>query len=330
MRHTLLLAMLVATLAVPSSSAAGPAFVPSPRQAFEGFTAINAPRADVPIGALWIDGYGPTGDAAAPDNLETVRSLNGVTIDKGLQLALTAGLFNLLGIEPRLRDKYTARFTDLTIVRVKDVAKLSGPKGEPRIVAALKAASVTVSTEGEIGLNARTIGWNQREIEGSTANGRTRNYAIEGRDLFVAVRVATPKLVTGPIQLLEIAGNEGAQARARLEDYLIVMQPVRCASAKETECGPASFGVAKLNSYPPSAPAEQVPASAEGETRLPLPVPIADEKGGLYDAVMVRWVASCSVRRSEGCRKEPRLQARLVGSRLEDLGKLNASGWASH
>ena len=322
------LAGLSFCLVLPLSALhAAPSFVPSPRQAFEGFSAINAPRPELPVGALWIDGYGPTGEPASPDNLETVRSLNGVTIDKGLQLALTAGLFNLLGIEPRLRDRYTARFTDLTIVRVKDVSRLPGPRGEPRILEGLKAGTVLVSTDGEIGLNARTIGWQQRDVEATTANGRTRNYAIEGRDLFVAIRVATPKLILGEARELDIIRVSDQEASARLDDYLIVMRGNSCPPPAEQQCAPASFGITKLNSFPASAPAEQVAPNRESEARLSLPVPVADENGSLFDAVTIRWIAPCAVQKAPHCAKQPRLLARFEGMRLEDLKSPDAKGW---
>jgi hypothetical protein len=308
-------------------AAAAPAFVPSPRQAFEGFVAINAPRPEVPVGAIWIDGFGPTGAAASADNLETVRSLNGVTIDKSLQLQLTAGLLTLLGVEPRLRDRYTARFTDLTIVRVKDVLKLDGPKGEPRIVEAVKAASIIVSTDGEVGLNGRMIGWQPRELDASTTNARTRNYAIEGRDLFIAMKVATPTLVSGKERLLEVESRGLNEASARIGDYWIAIKTSRCGAPTGKANCPASYGIAKLNSFPLSTPPEQIGARLDAETKLPLPVPIADEQGGLFDAVMVRWVAPCTVRKADHCRKEPRLVTRFVGLRLEDLKSPDAKGW---
>jgi hypothetical protein len=315
------------TLGSSPLGAAAPAFVPSPRQAFEGFVAINAPRPEVPVGALWIDGFGPTGPAASADNLETVRSLNGVTMDKGLQLQLTAGLFSLLGVEPRLRDRYTARFTDLTIVRVKDISRLEGPKGEPRITEAVKAASIIVSTDGEIGLNGHTIGFQQREIEVSTSNGRTRNYAIEGRDLFIAMKVATPTLVTGTEQPLEVERRAPDEASARIGDYWITIKTALCPPPAQSAICPATYGITKLNSFPFSTPPEQINASLEAETRLPLPVPVADERGGLFDALMVRWIAPCTVRKADHCRKDPRLVARFVGLRLEDLKSPQAKGW---
>ncbi len=323
-RPGLSLLLTSALLAAPAEAA--PSFVPSPRQAFEGFVAINAPRPDVPVGALWIDGYGPTGEAATPDNLETVRSLTGVTIDRGLQLSLTIGLFNMLGIEPRLRDHYTARFTDLTIVRVKDIARLTGPKGEPRIFEALKAGSVIVSTDGEMGLNGRTLGWQLRNFEATTANGRTRNYAIEGRDMFVAVRVVTPKLVAGKERELDIA-QAANKASARIGDYLVVMDGGNCSPAADRQCIPASAGVIKLNSYAISAPAEQMALDSNATARIGLPVPVADEMGGLFDALIVRWIAPCAIRNKPQCGKRPRLFAHFEGTRLEDLRSPHGKGW---
>lgn len=306
---------------------AAPTFVPSPRQAFDGFVAVNAPRPEVPVGALWIDGFGPTGEGASADNLETVRSLNGMTIDKGLQLALTAGIFGLLGIEPRLRDRYTARFTELTIVRVKDVSRLAGPKGEPRIIEALKAASIVVSTDTEVGLNGRGNAGALRAVDVSTTNARTRNYAIEGRDLFVAIRVATPTLVSGKERMLEVVGDSGKEAKARINDYLIVIPTTQCPPPGEQHSCPASYGITKLNTFPASAPPEQVSANSDAETKVLLPVPVADDDGGLFDALMLRWIAPCSVRKADHCRKEPRLLVRFVGLRLEDLKSPDAKNW---
>lgn len=121
-----LLALIGATVLLagrPASSASG--FAPNPRQAYPGFVGINPPRADVPVGAPWIDGYGSTGDGASPDNLETVKSLSALSIDKNLQLDLDIGILGLLGIDPKVHDHYVAHFSDISIVRVKDVSRLS-------------------------------------------------------------------------------------------------------------------------------------------------------------------------------------------------------------
>lgn len=180
--------------AMLTSSCAGsavPEFVPSPRQAFEGFVALNPPRGNVPVGALWLNGHGAIGTGAAADNLETIQSVSGVTIDKELQIELSIGVLDMLGVNPKLRDSYTARFTNLSIVRVKDTARLPNPSDKPRIVEALKAGSLTVTSnlKLEMGADKSTA---VKGLRASAVGARARTYAIEGRDLFIAVKIAKP------------------------------------------------------------------------------------------------------------------------------------------
>lgn len=326
MRRLLPLTALVG-VSLHSAAPASPAFVPSPKQAFDGFVAINAPRPDVPVGALWIDGYGPVGAAAGPDNLETVRSLNGMTIDKGFQVNLSLGLLQLLGIDPRFRDRLTARFTDLAIVRVKDIAKLAGPKGEPRIIEAIKAASIVVSSDGELGLNGRSVGWNVQDIDGQGTSGRTRSFSIEGRDMFIAIRVATHELVRGPEQELDLHPAAARDLATTLEDYEVRVRDGACDASLSGPCPSPSFSIVKLSTHPAEAPTEHVAAAEDGDSQLSLPVPVADDRGGLFDAVRLRWIPACAVRKADGCRKRPRLFTQFIGTRLTEVKRPQAHDW---
>ena len=310
---------LSAAIGLSTSACAGasPSFAPSARQAFEGFVGINPPRAEVPVGALWIEGYGPTGEPAPADNVETVRSLNGLTIDKNLQLSLSFALFDLLGIEPKARGHYAARFADLSIVKVKELARLSGPKGEPRIIEALKAGTVTVSSDSEFGLNGQKLGF-QNRVDGSGTTGRTASYAIEARDMFIAIRVASYEIIESKERELKAPGDSPVAA---LDGYAIALSREHCA-APSAGCRP-KVTVGKpgtgLESLPP------VTFGTDDSALLTLPVPIADGQGGLYTALRLRWVAPCAERARAGCRKKARLYARYAGTRLEDA-PLRASG----
>ncbi len=310
-----------ASLLLPAQLQAAPDFAPSPRQAFEGFVAINPPRVDVPVGALWIDGFGPTGESAGPDNLETVRSLNGLTIDKNLQLSLSLGLFDLLGIDPKARHHYIARFADLSIVRVKDVSRLPGIRGEPRIIEGLKAGSVTISSDSEIGLNGQSIPWLQSKVEGSGTSARTRSYSMEARDMFIAIRVATAELTRSREQSLELR-KDGRSAR--VDDFLIVFGRDQCGAAPNA-CSP-ELGIVKINTQTASS-VDTRAMQANGEARLPLPIPVSDNRGGLYSTLVVRWIAPCSVRRGEGCGRAARLAVHYEGVRLQSREKVNATSW---
>jgi hypothetical protein len=318
----LLIGALAAVLAALPAGAATD-FVPSARQPFDGFIAINAPRADVPVGALWVDGFGPIGNGAATDNLETVRSLNGMSIDKSMQVSLSAGLLSMIGIDPRMRDRTTAHFTDLSIVRVKDLSKLPGPKGEPRITEAVRAGAITVSSDAELGINAQSLGFTTRKIEGNGTSGRLRSYAIEGRDMFIAIRVSTPMLSESKEVELDL---DRSGESARIDNYRIDVRNGACVTKTKADCQPM-FAAVKLNSYPTPAADAFVGLDARSEVSLALSVPIADQKGGLYDSLGLRWVPPCDMEKTAGCGRRPRLFATYRGTRLEDFKTVQAKGW---
>lgn len=321
-RRRIFLALLCApALGLASAAGAAPEFAPNPRQAFDGFLAINPPRTQVPVGALWIDGFGPTGVGAAADNLETVRSLNALTIDKNLQLALTAGLLSMIGIDPKLRDHYLARFTDLSIVRVKDLSLLAGVKGEPRIIEGLKAGSVTISSDSDFGLNAQKIGFQNSSATGSTTNDRVRTYSIEARDMFIAIHVATAELVASDERELRLSKD---QRSAQVDDYVLLVGLDKCVSAL-APCRPP-IGIAKQNSYGASASSTTEIAS-DFTARLALPVPKADGHGGLFDSLLIRWIAPCGDAKTEACRDQPRLFVRYAGTRLADAKSVKPTTW---
>lgn len=278
----------------------------------------------MPLGALWIDGFGPTGPAAEADNVETVRSLSGMAIERNLQLSLSAGLFQMLGIDPKLRDHYTARFGELTILRIKDVGRLEGARGEPRIIEALKASTVTVTTDGEIGLNAQTLGWQLNNRSTSTTNGRTRSRSIEGRDLIVAVRVATPKLIEGRVRDLDLKPGKDNKSEARVDDYRVTYRRQPCLSSDmPAKCSDGGeFGAIKLSSHPSADPQNFVALDAQGRAKLALPVPLADGEGGLFDSLVI---SRPECHRSGRC--ENKLEVRYVGTRLQDMQSLRAKGW---
>jgi hypothetical protein len=316
----LLAIAIAASLALAASTTLAQDFAPNPRQAFQGFAGINPPRAEVPVGALWVNEYGPIGEGASIDNLETVRSLSSVSIDKNLQLALTVGLLNLLGIDPSARSHYTAHFSDLAIIRVKDPDKLPGVKGEPRILEALKAGSVSVSSDSDLGLNGQKAGW-QSSITGTMTGERSRSFSIEAHDMFIAIHVATPERTTSAEKELRIS-DDGKSAR--LDGFLLVISRDHCSSSRSL-CLP-QIGIAKLNSETVSA-VEPVQLPSDGRAELKLPVPVSDGEGGLYDKLELRWVFPCADRKADGCGKQPRLTARYEGTRLVDFASPRAKNW---
>lgn len=309
-------------LAIGSAAAGGaaPSFVPRPGAVYEGFVAINGPRADVPVGALWIDGYGPHGDPAAPDNLEVVRGLSGITINRDLELRLTAGLLGLLGIDPSLRRQFQARFSDLSIVRVKDVSKLAGPSGEPRIIEALKAGSVTVTTDNGGGLGIPS-GSALGQFTATLSSDGRRAFTIEGRDMFVAMRVARSMETRSRPEVVSLVGGEG-RLSGEADSLHIVARVQGCNGTAASECSP-------VITWQPRARASLSPeeGSLPPDLKQALDVPIADGRGGIYTHAEARFVAPCRTVKSSGCGSTWRALLTLSGNRVDDVAKPDAPRW---
>src|SRR4051812_23780755 len=217
-RRVLACALPLATLACASA----PAFVPRPGEVYHGFSAMAEPKPELPVGALWVQGYGPYGEGAAADNLVTMRGLSGFTATGDLQLSLTLGLGSLLHIDPQYRTKISARFSDLSVVRVKDVSKLSGPAGQPRIYEALKAGTITVTADKSLGLDfdaqMRTARF---PVLGRGDTGRTQSVTIDGKDMFLAYRVVTPLAVRARAESARIRPTEEGGGEVLVHGYRI-------------------------------------------------------------------------------------------------------------
>ena len=165
------------------------------------------------------------------------------------------------------------------------------------------------------------IGFEQNDAVGSTSNDKARAYSIEARDMIIAIRVATPELIWSKEQELRLSDDLRS---ALIDDFLLLISQDKCASMPPP-CRPA-VGIAKRNTYG-AVQAATSDVGTDFTARLPLPIPIGDQHGGLFDSLLLRWVAACSERRDPGCRSQPRLFAQYQGSRLTDLDMTKVRGW---
>lgn len=334
--------LAVAASSAPLPATATPSYVPTGTDIFEDYTALSEPRADVPVGALWVQNFGPFGEGAAADNLVTVRSVSGLSLNREQNFRLTLGLLSFLNIDPALRSQVSARFTDLTIVRVKEVAKLPGPSGEPRIYEAIKAGAVTVTLNNDVGTDLGTgFGAGSLPAVGRGQAGRKRSFTIEGRDLFIAYRVVTPKLVKQEPREVELRddGVSLGSGEYRLAASLGELEKCLCTarSTAETARCIAEAEIPVVLSRPNgSASGESVVRSKLRNgvaTNIKLPMPISDGAGG----VLTSLSAALSLRSSkrdggqEGCFATVGGKSKIVvtfeGERLESSKSPHARGW---
>lgn len=301
-----------------SATAGAPKFIPTGKGLFEGFVALGEPRVAVPVGALWVQNFGPYGQAAEESNVETVRSLSGISLNRDLQLKLTLGIVNLLNLDPGFSGNVTAQFSDLSIVRVKDMSRLAGAKGEPRIYEALKAGSVTVRTQNEVGLD---ISGNLKvkgiQVSGASNGGRSRTFTIEAKDMFIAIKVGSLETTRTQVQTLvlrtlsdrvdtSVHGVPVTGSGLTLNGCLSVTAPLRL------KAGASEEGKADLD------------ASLQGVS-IPLPLPVADGEGGVLDTLVAKLRLKPGSRAAKPCR--PELLLTLQGYRLAPFSQPRPVNW---
>jgi hypothetical protein len=341
--------ILVAGLMAGTAPAlAMPHFVPKPSEVYGGYVALEMPRTAVPVGALWVQDYGPSGEGAAADNLVTERSLSQVTISSELQLGLTTGILNFFGLDPSYRNRLSARFGDLSIVRVKEMSKLSGPDSELRIYEAVRAGTITITTDNDVGLKLETRALGQNlPVVGRSENGSRRNFSIDGRDMFIAFRVARQEEVRGKAEEVKLKKNNGGWAGA-IDGREFVIQTASCSgvivaaqpSAVPAAKAQAPVGIDLPDMMDPTAPRPTPkPAEASPQTNPEpnpstylLRVPVADGKGGLFEKAAVAptgkksdvnaKLAFCAITAAS-----TKASVALIGSRLQPFQNPKAPRW---
>jgi hypothetical protein len=325
---------IIAT-ATLAGCAVRPAFVASPTRLYQGYHAMSEPRVDVPVGALWVQGHGPYGPGASPDNLETSRSVSALALTGELQLSLTLGIAAFLHVDPAYRDRITARFSDVSIVRVKDVGKLPGPAGQPRIYEALRAGSVTITADKSLGMNldasasAQNLG-----IVSRGQTGRTQSVTIDAKDLYVAFRVTTVTQLQSKPATARIAADTAEVNLHGLRVRFDVARLAHClssaaTSAKQLACRRDTPIGLQLKSLAPVSVASEMPASVLAGDGLapsfvPLPLPISDGHGGLFTSISVHARFAPSRTGALGLGS---VTAQLEGQRETSLSKPQARTW---
>lgn len=309
-----------------------PEFVPAPSKIYAGYSAIDEPRENVPVGALWVQGYGPYGEGAAPDNLITLRSLSGYSLSGDLQLALSFGLASVLDLDPAYRKRISAKFSDLSIVRVKDVSKLAGPADEPRIYEAVRAGSITITAEKALGIDLKATAKSQNLIVlGNGDPGQAQTITIDGKDLFLAFRVVVPgparkRPETVPIRIVKgeaIAAVQGHRVTfdtRGLERCLCnASSPEGVASCRRKEEVPVLLSRDDSTDQLSAKPVGSFNVDRDNgqAISLPLHLPVSDGRGGLLTSLSGHVLLDLEAQASP-TRPGPRCMAKIKrGSRLE-------------
>ena len=259
---------------------------------FGGYTVLEIPTNEVPLGATWLQGYGPTGEGTGPDNIATESGLTAVTSSREQQRNVGLRAAPFVTINPSSRTRAAVNFSDVTIHRVKDLAALGFKPGESRIYEALRAGRLNVQVEqgsrSEVSGGARQF---PVDLSGELSTQKQSNVGVEGNNLFVAYKVITaePRSTKASRGRFRQGDNGWAASVAGYEARIPFSSSCHCDGA-EAACDATR---SLLITRPAAGPAEAVEfsASLSAERRQLFDLPAGKERpaagGPLLDLTQV-------------------------------------------
>lgn len=158
---------------------------------FTEYNALTTPRADVPIGALWLPSVGPAGPGQS-DNVTVTRGVSSNNLSSNLKKKIGLGLSNLLGLNAGSTTITSVELQDVEIHRVGDMSRLNVAAGQQVLYEGLKAGRITVTIDrtSAANLNAAAAA-RGLPITASVDVGNNRKITFNGSNLFLAYQVVS-------------------------------------------------------------------------------------------------------------------------------------------
>lgn len=297
-----------------------------------GFSLLEMPRTEVPLGSVWMQGYGPTGESAAAENVASESGLTALTstVEKQRNAGFRAA--PILVIAPSSKSRSALSFSEVTIHRVKKLTSLGFRPGESRISEAIRAGRLSMQVEQGSRREA-SAGVRQAPVNLSGEIGRQdqANIGLEGNNLFVAYKVVTaePRKRTEEKMRLVREGSGWKGIAGGLEATIAAPSGCGCDGA-EGPC-PRSWSVTlKEKVGDPASAAEQRVTLTPGRQLIDLPA--TNERpapgGALLDLTQLKAELRPLRGAAEACQAEPpKLSLVRTTVQLRPLDEPEAPGW---
>lgn len=234
------------------------------------FTAISFPKKSLPIGAVWFQGTGPTGQAAEESNIEKVGGVSSSSISAEQKKGMTLALAKYLGLSGGSAKNLKAEYTELESYRVRDLFATGFSSGKSILREGIKAKAVTLITDASTALALKS----NAEAKGISANieagsGKKSSVSLAGSDLFVAIGVVTFETHQGKVSQAPI--DNTIRHRTLIGPYQVWFSSSGpCASSDKVDV--SIMDVQKPDSAGSFAPIVYTMPSGAGTFSVPLPV----------------------------------------------------------
>jgi len=244
---------------------------------FGGYRVMEIPKADVPLGARWIDGYGPAGEGVRPEDVVVESGIASLDSSNGRERSASLRIEPVASAASASRNSMAAELSEVAIHRVKDVAALGLRPGESWLYEAIKAGEVNVqvgqSGTGDVALGVRGF---PLDVAAEADGASQRSVTVQGTNLFVAYRVIRAEPVRAKKERSRfVRVPNGFSAAAGGYTASIVGQSCSC-SAAEAECNLPQLVVARSAS--PGIGAEELRFSLSDQRRQSFALPPGSQR----------------------------------------------------
>jgi hypothetical protein len=183
----------------------------------KGFQALTVPRADIPIGAIWMEGVGPDGAGQPEENRVRTQSVASLESDRSLSAGVEAAIARYLKLTGSGSERVKISLTSLTIERVKSLANVELGSGQGLLYEGLRAGRITLTYKSTMEASVRAAASEQNlPITASVGGNAENTLVLDGSGLFIGYRVV--RLVPEGVDREKEELEDG---RVRLEPYEI-------------------------------------------------------------------------------------------------------------
>jgi hypothetical protein len=161
---------------------------------FDKYNIMVTPKADVPVGARWIPGVGPSG-VGANDNVSISAGSAASTINSTTKKQMSLSVAQFFGFSGNSSQSIKVNLESLEIHRVIDLTKLEIKPGEQVLYEAIKAKKIIIKADdanaAQVKANATARGI---PINADASVSGDSAITLDGSNLFLAYQVVQLKL----------------------------------------------------------------------------------------------------------------------------------------
>lgn len=156
---------------------------------FDKYTVMVTPKADVPVGARWIPGVGPSGSGTEA-NVSVSAGAASSTVNSTTKKQMSLSVAQFLGFSGNSSQAINVTLESLEVHRVTDLTKLKIKPGEQVLYEAIKAKKIVFKADDATAVGVKASATARGiPISADVSTGNDSAITLDGSNLFLAYQV---------------------------------------------------------------------------------------------------------------------------------------------